>query len=939
MIAFIEKTPTWRRLAGSVSLALLLAGSPARAQVGATIQGVARDAGGGVLSGVLVEVRNERTNAARRVVTSDSGVYRLAGLDPAGRYRLRATLDGFDPFEVEISDLAAGVERVVDIALAVSGVSEEVQVSAERALALSVAPALGGTLAADQVDRVPTNGRDLLGLAYLVAGAAPARGFYNLAPRLTINGASSLVTNYTVDGFDNTDLFLGGPKVPVTIGAAQNVSVLANSYSVEYGRTGNGVFAVTTRSGGNRRAGDVFYTVRPGSVLDAPNFFAPRDAQGHVIDDSFERHQLGGSFGGLILEDRTFYFVNAEITRERQDAILTSPLSVGLAPTRFDQQSVTAKVDHQWRPTEISTFRYLFTDYTHDNDVGFVGGLTLPSAGLQVSYRSQFASWNHRSILGTGLLETGILAGRLRANWHTADTGPRVIVTDGAEPVAIVGGVSDDFFWTETDLQIRSLYSWEAGRHTLKVGGDLLRGAFDIRPGPGARGAYAVDLEGRTVTPSGPYLTREDLPADVAVLSYSQSFVNPRVTAAQTLATLFAEDQFRPHADLTVSAGVRWDYDSATDTPVGSPDLNNLGPRLGATWRPRGSERDTVRAGVGLFFERIPFAVYSDTIFNNPDGGALSVTFAPGTAFAPPVFPNAYPRDHFQDVPLDQLPPRNVQVFDPALRSPRTRQISIGYQRELPGGISVAVDYIDARGVHLIRRIDTNAPASVLAGTDRPVAAADATRPIVPVAGGLRLIEADQSSGHSRFRGVYVTARKRVSHGVAFDVAYTISKAENDTDDINFRPVNSRNPDAEWGPSLNDRRHVLAVNGWIQLPWRIELVPVFFVSSGQPLNVTTGRDDNGDTIFNDRPAGFARNGERTSGFTQLDLSIARPVALGRARLDLRAEVFNVLNTTNFSGFFNFGASGVRPDENGTLAFQPTVAGPARQIQLSARVRF
>jgi hypothetical protein len=116
-------------------------------------------------------------------------------------------------------------------------------------------------------------------------------------------------------------------------------------------------------------------------------------------------------------------------------------------------------------------------------------------------------------------------------------------------------------------------------------------------------------------------------------------------------------------------------------------------------------------------------------------------------------------------------------------------------------------------------------------------------------------------------------------------------------------------------------------------------VPVLFVSSGQPLNVTTGRDDNGDTIFNDRPVGVRRNSERTPAFAQMDLGIIRRFQAGPAAIEARAEVFNVFNRTNFSGFFNWGASGVRPDEQGTLAFQPTQAGPARQFQFTARVRF
>ena len=369
------------------------------------------------------------------------------------------------------------------------------------------------------------------------------------------------------------------------------------------------------------------------------------------------------------------------------------------------------------------------------------------------------------------------------------------------------------------------------------------------------------------------------------------------------------------------------------------PISNNLAPRVGLAWSPGGDPRHQVRVGYGLFYERIPFAVYSDTIFNNPDGGAISVTFAPGTPFAPPAFPNQLPRDAYQNVPTSQLPPRNVQIFDPSLRSPRNQQLSLGYVREVAPGLALSVDYINNKGSDLIRRIDTNAPASVPAGTIRSVAAADATRPIVPAAGGFRLIEQDESTGSSQFHGLYVSARKTFSRSFAFDLAYTLSRIENDTDDINFRPVDSRRADDEFGPSLNDRRHVLALNGQLRLPGDIDLMPILFLSSGQPLNVVTGGDDNGDTIFNDRPLGVGRNTERTSGYSQLDLGIMRMFRVGRVGIEGRAEIFNLFNTTNYSGFFNFGASGVRPDESGTLAFQPTVAGPPRQFQFAARLTF
>ncbi len=919
--------------------ALLSIPAGAWAQGSAAVAGSIRDGAGAPVPGARIVVTSRDAGIRREVQGSPDGTFEIPGLLPARTFELEATAAGFGPTRVELTGLTAGERRLIDVRLAVAGVTERVEVVANAAPTRTTSPELGGHIQREQLERLPVNGRDLIAVAYLVPGAAPARGFYNLAPRLTINGSSSLATNYTIDGFDNTDLFLGGPKVPVTLGSTDDLKVLVNAYAPEYGRTGNGVFSVTSRSGGNRRAGTAFYTGRPGAALDSPNFFAPRTAAGDVIDDSFRRHQAGGSLGGSLVPDRVFYFGDLEVTRERQDAILTSPLAAGLAPTRFDSQTAMAKADVRWTDAQISSLRYHLSDYTHDGDIGFIGGLTLPSAGLDVNYRNQFAAYTHRSVAGNGFNELGVQAGRLRANWRPLGAGPRVVVTDRGATLATIGGVSDNFFWTETDLQLRNVYTRLMGRHTLKGGGDLLRGQFTIISGPGARGAYVVDLEGRRIAPAGRFLTLDDIPRDVTVLSYSQSFVNPAVEQTQTLGALFVEDTVRANADLTLTLGARWDYDSVTSTPAGRGDTNNLAPRVGVSWTPNGSRTHQLRGGYGIFYERIPFAVFSDTVFNDPNGGAVSVTFAPGTPFAPPAFPNTLPRDAFQNLPVSQLPPRNVQVFDPNLRSPWTEQVSAGYVLTPADGLAIAVDYVRSRGRNLVRRVDTNAPASVPPGLTRSVAAADATRPLVPAAGGFRLIEQDETTGHSTFDGLYLNVRRRLRRGVAVDVAYTLSRIENDTDDINFRPVDSRRADAELSPSLNDRRHVLAVNGLVRVPRLLDLAPVLFLSSGQPLNVTTGRDDNGDTIFNDRPAGVGRNSARTAGFAQFDLGFVRDLPLGSTRLQLRADVFNVFNRTNFSGFFNYGASGVRPDENGTLAFQPTAAGPARQFQFTAGVRF
>lgn len=926
-----------RVFGGVVLLGIALTASVASAQtLGATVRGEVLDPQSRPVAGAQVSL-TDASLISRQVVTTADGSFEFSGVTPGRSVTIAATAAGFGASTTHVTDLAAGRRVSVSLVLALAGVAESATVSADTR---TDSPELGGRLIRDEVERVPANGRDLVALAYLVPGAAPARGFYNLAPRLTINGGSSLGTNYTIDGFDNTDLFLGGPKLPVTIGSTDALGVLVNAYSPENGRTGSGVFAVTTRSGGTRRAHSAFYTVRPGAALDSPNFFAPRDNRGAVIDDSFVRHQGGLSSGGPLGSGpsaRWAYFLDGEITRERQDAILTSPLAVGLAPTRFNSQTGLVRLDGRLTDRQSLVVRYHGSDYTHDGDVGFVGGLTLPSAGLTVNYENHFGSVTHRTFGTTIVNELGIQVGRLRANWTSPNAGPRVIVTDRGVTRAVLGSVSDDFFWTETDVQVRNVFTWARGRHSVRAGGDVVSGRFFIDSAPGARGAYVVDLEGRPVTPSGAFVSLNDIPRDVRVLSYSQSFVNPEVRSRQTLAAAFIEDTIRAGAGVTLTLGARWDYDSVTNTPVSDGDWNNIAPRVGATWTPDSDSRHLVRAGYGHFYERIPFAVYSDTIFNNPDGGAVSVTFAPGTPFAPPTFPNTLPGNAVAGLPIGQLPPRNVQVFDPDLRSPRTEQISVGYEVTLPWSLSLGVDYVHARGRNLIRRIDTNAPTSIAAGTTRTVAQADATRPLVPTAGGFRLIEQDQSSGRSTFDGVYVNLRRRIGERVAFNVAYTLSRVENTTDDINFRPVDSRKPDADLGPSFNDRRHVLAANGLVRLPWAIDATPVLFVSSGQPLDVTTGTDDNGDTVFNDRPAGFTRNSERTEGFVQVDLGLSRRFHVGGTSVLLRGDAFNLFNRTNFSGFFNWGASGVRPDEAGTLAFQPTQAGPARQFQFTVTI--
>src|SRR5207249_7645849 len=148
-------------------------------------------------------------------------------------------------------------------------------------------------LEADQIEIIPVEDRDITRVLYRLPNVTQATGFFPEAPNVSINGANSLYTNYLIDGLDNNENFLGGEKFAIPVGATQNVTVLTNNYSTEYGLSGNGIVNITTRSGSNNVNGEAFYVVRPGPAIDGHSPFAQRDLSGNQVKDGFQRHQGG----------------------------------------------------------------------------------------------------------------------------------------------------------------------------------------------------------------------------------------------------------------------------------------------------------------------------------------------------------------------------------------------------------------------------------------------------------------------------------------------------------------------------------------------------------------------------------------------------------------------------------------------------------------------
>jgi hypothetical protein len=175
---------------------------------------------------------------------------------------------------------------------------------------------------------------------------------------------------------------------------------------------------------------------------------------------------------------------------------------------------------------------------------------------------------------------------------------------------------------------------------------------------------------------------------------------------------------------------------------------------------------------------------------------------------------------------------------------------------------------------------------------------------------------------------------KRFSHRYSFGVAYTLSHTKRDTDGHQFRPQDPRDLAAEYGPSDIDARHTVAGNANWDAFWGIKLGLSGRYRSAQPYNVTTGTDDNGDLSVNDRPAGVSRNSARGDSAWTIDMRLAKAIGLGKARLEIIAEAFNLLNHPSRASFVG--------NRQSPSFGQPTavaISFPPRQIQLGARLEF
>ena len=286
------------------------------------IRGVIRDADGGVLPGVTVTIDNEDTGVSRTAVSNAVGEYNFANVQP-GTYTLRAELSGFAPYVSE--GLIVGVSSflVVDASLAIGGIEETVTVIGETPLIETATASVSSAVSRAELEVLPTPGRNVfilsVGTPNVVHTGNPVwvkQSDQTNSSLLSLGGGPLRGNNYTVDGVSTTDLRNRTAIIPI-FDAVQEMKVQINTYDAEMGRTGGGVFNVIARGGTNNWAGGATYQKRPGKVNTLWRALSYTDQLAYDADNSREFADRpfdlgGGSFGGPILQDRTFFWAAAE---------------------------------------------------------------------------------------------------------------------------------------------------------------------------------------------------------------------------------------------------------------------------------------------------------------------------------------------------------------------------------------------------------------------------------------------------------------------------------------------------------------------------------------------------------------------------------------------------------------------------------------------------
>jgi len=941
----------------SVLLIFVIAGvvGPVSAQSPntASIVVIVLDQAGAVVKDAKVSVVNTATGAKRDTISGSDGRATVGALSLTGTYTVTVAKDGFGNEERRDISLRSGETATLKVTLLVGASKAEVTVFGTTE-GVKSNPQIGLPLESKQIDQTPILGRKVTTLPLLNSAFRQGKGTGDLFVNSTyfITGVGSRrATTFTLDGANNDEAW--GRQTAITtlpISAVQEVAVLSNAFSAEYGWTSGPALNFVTKSGTNDIHGEGLFMFRPGGwqaktfstkgfcPSSTPSCATPSTLQAiNPVDIPDELSQLSGTVGGAIVKDKTFYFVAADYTRQNRTTFLSNTLPAFVLPAdghldytgHYRQTLVNARLDHKLTTNQTLMFRFNLDRFDDDNPQDAVGGTNAPSVARRYARRSWSAQVNHTTVITPRLLNEARFAylhGDPVTLWE-AQSLSTTYVRAGAVPFTIGQSRVSDLWGHQ--LQFSDTVSWSRGMNYFRFGGSVIHhtsGGTGSEPGTAVLGTFTFK---NTTTLPFDQLTLNDVqnytqPINFGISSYELS---------QWLITAFAQDSIHIRPDLTLDVGLRYDRQTLTTA------TKNFEPRIGFAWHPGGDSRSSIRGGYAMYYTQIRSNAIAGYLVNGLDG-LTTYTATPGQTGFPTCLTGSclpVPLDP-KTLPATQLPARDITIragqrafyqaqfakyglnfnllpnYPDEFDNPRSQVISIGGEREVLKGFFAGADVVHQHLSGIDRTVDLNAPSEfnrTAPGQVRTVAAANLTRPIFPVNGGVRQVNVLMNFGVANYTGLQTLFSYRGNSRMNATVSYTLSKAVNNTepDGNGIAPNQSvllRLGGEERGPSVVDQRHRAVVTFSYRFPYNITAGTVTMLASARPFSATTGIDNNGDGLNNDRPVinGVVVSKSAFRGTATSDVATfveSRIKTSERTSIVLRLEGFNLFNHGNFLG--------------------------------------
>lgn len=976
------------RVLALLALQLPLAyGAPAFAQSvnTGTVVVVVTDTTGGVLPGAAVTLTNADTGARREATTGADGSATIAALPVTGTWVLAVSMQGFMP-QNDARDLRlrAGETAMARVSLSVGEKSEVTVYGTTEGVRAT--PQAGQRFDGEQLDDTPIVGRKVSSVPLLNSAFRPGKGTGDLFVNTTyvVAGAGGRrETTVAVDGASVDEPWgRQTPVVTVPIGAIQELSALTNSFSAEFGWTAGPAVNIVTKAGSNAFHGEGLYLSRPAgteATTFSTNDLCPPSVATCTVPATLTSiaaadipdvlNQFSGTVGGRIVKDRTFFFASDDYSRQDRTAQLSSALPSFVLPAdgsltyvgQYRQELGNFRIDHKFTPAQSLMARVNIDRFYDTNPQDTVGGTNAPTVARTYSRHGWSVQGNHTSVISSSLLNQArldFLDADPVTSWQPA-TLSTAYTRSGSVPFTI--GQSRAASLYSRQIQLSDALTWSKGRHLVRFGGNATRSTSGGTGGEFGTAVLGTFTFRNTTTAPFDQLTL----ADVQQYTQPISFGITSYVERQWLLSGYAQDSFRATDDLTLDLGVRYDRQTLTDA------RKNVEPRIGFGWHPDGSPRLAVRGGYGMYYTQIRANVVAAALTGGLNG-LTTYTAVPGQLGFPACLTGACLPLSFDPatLPPSQLPARDITIlpgqrsfyeqqfaqyglnFDALpnypgkLLNPRSQVVSIGAEREFGKGFFMSADYVHQWWVAIDRTVDLNAPAPfdrTASGQVRSVAAANTTRAILPVNGGVREVNVLMNLGNAQYDGLQTQVSYRANPKLFASVSYTLSKSMNDTEpDGNGVGPNDSNiarlTAGEWGPSLLDQRHRAVLTFRYQLPWNVTAGTVTDLGSARSLNATTGIDNNGDGLNNDRPVidGAVVGKSTFRGTATEDVSIfgEERIKLGSRTLLLRLEGFNLFNHLNALGRAQtvYGDTGVPNPTFGQLVAVTTASTAIPSVQ-------